>query len=258
MDILPIETIRASGPVLRAYEGILGALRSPGFEAAVVEGFRVSLAWERLYVFQGAWNQDAALRMARYESSLAPMLPLYAREYMRNDPLKRAVEALDEGAGAMALRLEPADIADEGYRRTFFEDRGIVERVSILQRSDRGWRGVNIARHRRVGRCSGADLEALSGLSQLILPIIDRHFEGQGATAWDESLSDIEGRFERGFPELTERERQVCARAAVGMSVEATALDLGIGRTSVLTYRRRAYGRLHVTSPFELAALVLH
>lgn len=258
MEILPISVVQASGTVLRAYESVLAALRGPSFEAAVVESFRASLAWERLYVFQGAWNQDAALRMARYEPSLAPILPLYEREYMRIDPLRQAVDALDDQTPTVALRLEPSDIVSEGYRRTFFEDRGIVERVSILQRSGRGWRGVNIARHRRAGRCSSTDLETLAGLSQLVLPIIDRHFEGQGPTAWDENLSDIEGRFHQGFPDLTERERQVCARAVLGMSVEATALDLGIGRTSVLTYRRRAYGRLNVTSPFELAALVLH
>jgi DNA-binding CsgD family transcriptional regulator len=40
------------------------------------------------------------------------------------------------------------------------------------------------------------------------------------------------------------------------MSVEASALDLGIGRTSVLTYRQRAYRRLGVGSPVALAALV--
>ena len=42
------------------------------------------------------------------------------------------------------------------------------------------------------------------------------------------------------------------------MSVEATALDLGIGKSSVLTYRQRAYQRLNVTSPFELSSLVTH
>jgi DNA-binding CsgD family transcriptional regulator len=42
------------------------------------------------------------------------------------------------------------------------------------------------------------------------------------------------------------------------MSVEATALELGIGKTSVLTYRQRAYQRLRVTSALELCALVAH
>ncbi len=133
-----------------------------------------------------------------------------------------------------------------------------MERVSILQRSKRGWRGVNIARHRRAGRCNSSEMSILANLGQLILPLMDQHFELPETAAWRENLTDIEGRFLHGFPGLTERERQVCARAALGMSVEATALDLGIGRTSVLTYRRRAYGRLQVTSPYELAALVLH
>jgi DNA-binding CsgD family transcriptional regulator len=42
------------------------------------------------------------------------------------------------------------------------------------------------------------------------------------------------------------------------MSVEATAVELGIGKTSVLTYRQRAYQRLRVTSPIDLCALVTH
>jgi hypothetical protein len=42
------------------------------------------------------------------------------------------------------------------------------------------------------------------------------------------------------------------------MSVDATAADLGIAKTSVLTYRQRAYQRLQIASPFELCALVTH
>ena len=54
------------------------------------------------------------------------------------------------------------------------------------------------------------------------------------------------------------REREVSARAAFGMSVEATALELGIAMTSVLTLRQRAYRRLGVASARELLWLVAH
>ena len=57
--------------------------------------------------------------------------------------------------------------------------------------------------------------------------------------------------------ELTRRERQVCARAAIGMSIEGAALDLGIGSASVLTYRKRAYDRLGISSQNELFGIVL-
>jgi DNA-binding CsgD family transcriptional regulator len=42
------------------------------------------------------------------------------------------------------------------------------------------------------------------------------------------------------------------------MSVAATAQHLAIARSSVLTYRQRAYQRLGVASPIELRALVTH
>ena len=47
-------------------------------------------------------------------------------------------------------------------------------------------------------------------------------------------------------------------RAAAGMNVDETAGALGIARSSVLTYRQRAYQRLKVASPLELRALVTH
>jgi DNA-binding CsgD family transcriptional regulator len=70
------------------------------------------------------------------------------------------------------------------------------------------------------------------------------------------TIVELEHWFGERCARLTQRERQVCARAASGMSVEATAVDLGIAKTSVLTYRQRAYQRLAVTSPVALRALV--
>ena len=55
------------------------------------------------------------------------------------------------------------------------------------------------------------------------------------------------------FPMLSPRERQVCARTAVGMTSEATALDLGVGIGSVQTYRKRAFQRLEISTAFQLA-----
>ena len=76
------------------------------------------------------------------------------------------------------------------------------------------------------------------------------------ARSYAPAKSLLEERFAARCPALTPRERQVCARAALGMSVEATALDLAIAKTSVVTFRQRAYRRLGVTSPFELCRLV--
>lgn len=51
---------------------------------------------------------------------------------------------------------------------------------------------------------------------------------------------------------LTERERKVCALALAGVSIEGSAYELGIKKSSIITYRRRAYARLGISSLNEL------
>jgi len=52
--------------------------------------------------------------------------------------------------------------------------------------------------------------------------------------------------------DLSRREAEVCARALYGMTSIGIALDLGIGKESVMTYRKRAYQRLGIGSQREL------
>src|SRR5262249_55197346 len=52
--------------------------------------------------------------------------------------------------------------------------------------------------------------------------------------------------------ELSQRETDVCARILYGLSYYGIALDLGIGKESVMTYRKRAYKRLGIGSQREL------
>jgi DNA-binding CsgD family transcriptional regulator len=132
-----------------------------------------------------------------------------------------------------------------------------VERISIIQRGADAWRVINVARHASDGRFSDREIGSLIGLACLVLPMLPLSRRGTHAPR-PPTVRELEERFANRCASLTPRERQVCARAAVGMSVEATALELGIGKTSVLTYRQRAYQRLRVASPFELCGLVTH
>lgn len=55
---------------------------------------------------------------------------------------------------------------------------------------------------------------------------------------------------------LTPRELDVCVRSLLGMTAEGTALDLDIKQSSVVTYRKRAYVRLGISSQSELFRLL--
>jgi DNA-binding CsgD family transcriptional regulator len=55
---------------------------------------------------------------------------------------------------------------------------------------------------------------------------------------------------------MTQRELDVCARTLIGLTAEGIAIDLNIKKTSVLTYRKRAYARLGISSQTQLFRLL--
>jgi len=115
---------------------------------------------------------------------------------------------------------------------------------------------MNVSRHRSSGVFSDRELDALIGLACLALPMLP--LNRRRPESRFPCTAEVKLRLALLYPCLTQREQEVCARATMGMSVEATALDLGIAKTSVMTYRKRSYQRLGITSVQELCALVLH
>ena len=57
-------------------------------------------------------------------------------------------------------------------------------------------------------------------------------------------------------PRLSLRERQVCARIAVGLTADGIGADLGVAPSTVVTLRKRAYAKLGVHNRLALARLV--
>ena len=58
-------------------------------------------------------------------------------------------------------------------------------------------------------------------------------------------------------PSMPRRQLEVCALIVRGYFSQAIALKLGISLNTVLTFRRRAYARLRISSQNELTRLVL-
>lgn len=240
------------------YERLLAAVGSAEFGASVRHCVdMLTSGARRVYLFEAAGAGDDALRYHHCEPQIAGMLPAYRLTYKQLDPLEELYPAAPRRGDMAVQRVRPDDIGSAEFRRRFFDEPGIVERISLIERGASGWRGLNVARHRKDGAFSDRELDALAGIARLALPMLP--FAGPASDIGPTLTgAQLEERFARRCPALTPRERQVCARAAMGLSVEATALDLGIAKTSVVTFRQRAYRRLGVTSPFELCGLVAH
>src|SRR5690606_1870386 len=108
-------------------------------------------------------------------------------------------------------RVRPIDIASDGFRRRFFQQAGIIERVSIIQRGADTWRVINVARHKSSGVFTDGEIDALVGLAFLALPMLP--LNRQRAEARLPTATYVECRLRHLFPGLTRREQEVCARA---------------------------------------------
>ena len=257
-EIRQINEWRMPTSVGGAYEKLLAKIGTEEFGSTVRDCIASATAgMRRIYLFEAAGRDQSSLQYYFCEPGLTDLLPSYSKYYLQLDPVWDAYRAAPADRDMALLRIRPRDIASPGFRRNFFDDPGIVERVSVIQRGPEQWRVINVARHENEGCFSDCELNSLVALASLALPMLPLNRE-RSVRSTQLTVAQLEDRFASRFNGLTLRERQVCARAAIGMSVEATALDLEIAKTSVLTYRRRAYSRLSVTSPYELCSLVTH
>lgn len=248
---------RAPAAMGAMYEKLLDTVDSDRFGPTVLEATtQLTAGVRRLYLFEASSREQNQLQYHYCEPFVEELFPTYNKCYLRQDPIGEAYSAATAHSDIVLQRVRPRDISSSGFRRQFFVAPGIVERVSIVQKAQHTWRGITVARHESHGCFSDDELTSLLGLAFLALPMLPRHQRHRQHASV--SVDQLESRFARSFPQLTQRERQVCARAVAGMSVEATAQDLGIAKTSVLTYRQRAYLRLNVKSPLELSSLVVH
>ena len=153
--------------------------------------------------------------------------------------------------------MSPAHIAVahlSRYRKIFFHDSGIVDKCATAI-----WAGdtcfyVNFYRIAAQGRFTAAQRERLQAIAPAVGASVARHFQ-QKATP-EQSLATL---FATRAPlaSLTPREQEVCRRILAGFSSEAISQGLGISLHSTLTYRKRAYQRLGISSQGELFAIVL-
>jgi DNA-binding CsgD family transcriptional regulator len=256
-EITHITHWRAPATMGAVYEKLLDTADMEAFGTALLDSvLQLTAGVRRLYLFEATSHDENQLQYQFPEPAVEELRPTYSKRYLCRDPIREAYRATPACSDVVLQRIRPRDIESSGFRRQFFDAGGIVERISIVQKGQHAWRGMSVARHESHGCFSDDELDSLLSLAFLALPMVPHRQRRQQHD--NLSVAQLESRFSQRYSQLTGRERQVCARAAAGMSVEATALDLGIAKTSVITYRQRAYLRLNVNSPLELCSLVVH
>jgi DNA-binding CsgD family transcriptional regulator len=242
---------------------VAGAMASDRMEPALANAANTLARIDRLYAFEHRGHQSEPV-LYRYWTKIGALEELVARyreRYYKADPISAVLDRLHSSDCAATVRVRSQDVSDPDYRKTWLVQPEICERISVMRRVDKKWLVLNCARSRRAGAFSRDEIALIDLFGSLTLPLIARHeilFDTIDLSRKSTlSIQALEHRFGRLLTTLTQREREVCARTVIGMTAEAIAIDLSIGRASVLTYRRRAYRRLNICSTYQLSTLVL-
>ena len=172
---------------------------------------------------------------------------VYRERFWRQDEATRLAQNVGREAGPLtALRFAPADIRLASWRRDIYEHAHLDDRLTFLYAPLEGAAfALNLYRGRRHGPFAGGEIERLL----TVAPLVKQAHRAVLGTRID--APDIDARVERAaaalarrLPELSERERAVCARIACGISADGIAADLDVAPSTVTTLRKRAYAKL--------------
>jgi DNA-binding CsgD family transcriptional regulator len=167
----------------------------------------------------------------------------YLEQGFRRDPLRTRLDALGADEDAVFWGDECRAGMDAAYVREFFEQAGVGDKVAVLNRSGGGRYCVNFYRapgEASFSREGEASREVWALLAQACLThlLLDEDSHGLGPLAV-----------------LSEKERQVAAGILGGRKMEQVAADLGVATSTAITYRRRAYEKLGISSRGALFAI---
>lgn len=203
---------------------------------------------------------DSPHRDASYVQSLAER---YTSGYWAHDPNFPLLTPARPGAvpKIVVLAARTEDLADGEYRRRLFTEPSLGAKASLIAQAPGHALYVNLYRGIGHGPFTPGELDGVGRAGDMLLALLERHF----TLADDKAASDLgalqrvieDASSEAGRAALSAREAAVCARIVAGYSTEGIGLDLGVSQHSVVSYRRRAFGKLGIATQRELFSLVL-
>jgi DNA-binding CsgD family transcriptional regulator len=202
--------------------------------------FVETLGFDQVMVFSIASERASCLLSRHFtRTALAGRLAArYLDGWYRRDPLLPELLSAPEGTVTLRRLDEIAHSIDDDYRHIFFDAPGLLSKTTLIAAGERLRLFVSFYRTSNTAATGDDDLARVAGRLALL------HFERR-----------IYGGTPEPLAVLSDRERAVCLGILSGRKAEAIAADIGIAASTVVTYRKRAYEKLGITSRASLFAI---
>lgn len=153
------------------------------------------------------------------------------------------------------LRIDVANVRDDEIAQRSVRTPRQRQRIMICARRRGASYCLRIIRSAHRAELTDDEVESLRQAVGILISVIVKHLD---ITLQRPNLHPALSLLENietcvlSAKRLSRREGEVCSRILYGLSSIGIALDLGIGKESVMTYRKRAYQRLGIGSQREL------
>jgi DNA-binding CsgD family transcriptional regulator len=233
------------------------AIGLPSFPNVLIDTVRAMANVGHCMVFAFEKQQAARCAFGIGNIEIGPDLgAAYSEHFHLADPNRDAI--LDHRSAPYPIFLPrfARRMYSDNYRKLFFEDAEIIDKIATAIRVDSTSFYVNFYRTVEQGRFTRNEAARLFNVAPAVTAIVARHCQEEDVADTPTKLHTLFATQEP-FARLTAREKEVCLRILSGYASEAIAADLGIGLHSTFTYRKRAYEKLGICSQNELFGIVL-
>ncbi|WP_241290582.1 helix-turn-helix transcriptional regulator [Burkholderia stabilis] len=255
--------------------GQLDVSRATGLVAAISDTEPNAFATEVLKLFDDALsvtqctifayefsNRPRTMSVADHRGGryLRDIADTYARHFYALDGNQQIVSTAPRGTRRHDLLLHHQagnEIGHEAYRAACYRGPDVSDRLALLMQPDDAiWLSINLYRADRSGAFQPREIAAIETLAPLIAHAAKHHYALAGATQTGIPSSML-ARLRSACPALSKRELDVLRGVLEGQTAHEIGETIGVKASSVVTYQKRAYRRLGISSQRELFALCL-
>ncbi|KVX58093.1 helix-turn-helix transcriptional regulator [Burkholderia cepacia] len=222
----------------------IGGNEPNAFAAEILKLFDDALSITQCTIFAYEFgNRPRTMSVADHRGGryLRDLADTYARHFYALDGNQQAGDEIDH----------------EAYRAACYRGPGVSDRLALLmQPGDATWLSINLYRAHRSGAFQPREIAAIEALAPLIAQAARHHYALAGAAQIGIPQRML-ARLRHACPDLSKRELDVLRGVLDGQTAHEIGETIGVKASSVVTYQKRAYRRLGISSQRELFALCM-
>ena len=238
-------------------EDIIPAIGRDDFGRVTFDLFRQKMDVHHLTIvryLEGRPVKLFALESAIDQRGFLSAVDYYMDSAYVNDPFREEFH-YSSHRELITLSVDAEHVTDRRMRERLYYSRGIAAKDSLVIRRPKDVLTLTV--YRGVSPTSG-HLPLIGRWRGILAAAIERHVSIMEESLGDKvaNITELLEAVPAAAP-LSPQEIAVCGLIVTGHSTESIALNLGISPHSVVTYRRRAYAKLMLSSQNELFMLLL-